>query len=103
MPQRKNNGAGCNLKRRSLRVLDWVEKPPRESCSSVGWNGSSNYLITKLPQFPDHPLRADPFGLSTDGRTSLLVAHTLMQNDPKHPAESMRHRPDRWLVSHSRQ
>src|ERR1017187_8804448 len=78
-------------------------KNPTRSCPAGRWKWSAFYTIAELVKFSDHPCCACAFGLGTDGRTPFLVAHPLVQNQPKQSAKPMGNGPDGLLVSQARQ
>src|ERR1035437_8451052 len=78
-------------------------KNPTPSRPGARWKWSAFHAIAELVEFPDHPRCACAFGLGTYRRTPLLVAHPLVQNQPKQSAKPMGNGPDGLLVSQARQ
>src|ERR1035437_9296853 len=78
-------------------------KKPTPSRPGARWKWSAFHAIAELVEFPDHPRCACAFGLGTYRRTPLLVAHPLVQNQPKQSAKPMGNGPDGLLVSQARQ
>src|ERR1035437_7634220 len=78
-------------------------KNPTPSRPGARWKWSAFHAIAELVEFPDHPCCACAFGLGTYRRTPLLVAHPLVQNQPKQSAKPMGNGPDGLLVSQARQ
>jgi hypothetical protein len=58
-------------------------KNPTPSRPGARWKWSALHAIAELVEFPDHPSCARAFGLGTHRRTPFLVAHPLVQNQPK--------------------
>src|SRR5664279_2113588 len=56
---------------------------PTPSRPGARWKWSAFHAIAELVEFPDHPSCARAFGLGVYRRTPFLVAHPLVQNQPK--------------------
>src|ERR1019366_5874067 len=67
------------------------------------WKWSAFHAIAELVELISYPRCAYAFGLGTYRRTPLLVAHPLVQNQPKQSAKPMGNGPDGLLVSQARQ
>jgi hypothetical protein len=55
--------------------------------------------VTKLPECPDHSDRAHSLGLFAHRRAALLIANAFIQNHPDQLTETMRNRPDGFVVA----
>jgi len=58
--------------------------------------------VAKLPECPDHSDRAYSFGLFAHRRAALLIANAFIQNHPDQLTETMRNRPDGFVVAETR-
>ena len=58
--------------------------------------------VAKLPECPDHSDRAHSFGLFAHRRAALLIANAFIQNHPDQLTETMRNRPDGFVVAETR-
>src|ERR1035437_6562737 len=85
------------------RPIPTGAKTPTPSRPGARWKWSAFHAIAELVEFPDHPRCACAFGFGTYRRTPLLVAHPLVQNQPKQSAKPMGNGPDGLLVSQARQ
>ena len=86
----------CELDRTGSKNLS-------HSCPGYCGKWSTVYAITELLKFLDHASCAHAYGPGAYLQTPLLVAHPLMENQPKQPAKSMGDGPDGLLVSQARQ
>ena len=58
--------------------------------------------VAKLPECPDHSDRAPSLGLFAHRRAALLIANAFIQNHPDQLTETMRNRPDGFVVAETR-
>src|ERR1035441_9178183 len=78
-------------------------KNPTHSCPGHRRKWTAFYAIAELLEFPDHSRSASALRLGTYRRTAFLVAHPLVQNQPKQSAKPMGDGPDGLLISQTRQ
>lgn len=64
------------------------------SCRVARWSREKFDAVAEASQFPDHLARPHLLRLGTDGRSSLLVAHALVQDLPDQSTEPMGDSPD---------
>ena len=58
--------------------------------------------VAKLPECPDHSDRAHSLRLFAHRRAALLIANAFIQNHPDQLTETMRNRPDGFVVAETR-